>query len=60
MSNIDEYAAVVAAVRKTIDQDQYPISPRLGPLKVALAKLDPACCAETDYPTIAAAGSANV
>lgn len=38
----DEYAAVVAAVRKTIDEDKYPMSPRLGPLKAAPAKLDPA------------------
>ena len=38
----DEYAAVVAAVRKVLDLDKYPMSPRLGPLKGALAKLDPA------------------
>jgi hypothetical protein len=37
----DEYAAVVAAVRKTIDQDKYPMSPRLAPSKAVLAKLDP-------------------
>lgn len=27
-------------VRKAIDQDRYPMSPRLAPLKAALAKLD--------------------
>ena len=37
----DEYAVVVAAVRKVLDLDKYPMSPRLGPLKAALAKLDP-------------------
>jgi hypothetical protein len=38
----DEHAAVTAAVRRTIDQDRYPHSPRLKPLRAALAKLDPA------------------
>ena len=37
----DEYAAVLAAVRKALDEDKYPMSPRLAPLKAALAKLDP-------------------
>jgi len=37
----DEHAAVTAAVRRTIDDDKYPRSPRLAPLKSALAKLDP-------------------
>ena len=37
----DEYAVVVAAVRKVLDLDKYPMSPRLGPLKAALAKVDP-------------------
>ena len=44
--NIDlpdnECAAVVAAVRKVLDEDKYPMSRRLGPLKAALEKLDPA------------------
>ena len=38
----DEHAAVTAAVRRTIDEDRYPHSPRLAPLRAALAKLDPA------------------
>lgn len=46
MPNIDlpdnRYAAVVAAVRKVLDEDKYPMSPRPGPLKAALEKLDPA------------------
>jgi hypothetical protein len=37
----EEHAAVVAALRKLIDQDRFPLSPRLKPLKSALAKLDP-------------------
>ena len=36
-----ELAAVVAALRKLIDDDKFPHSPRLKPLKSALAKLDP-------------------
>jgi hypothetical protein len=38
----DEHAAVTAAVRRSIAEDKYPMSPRLAPLKSALAKLDPA------------------
>jgi hypothetical protein len=37
----EEHAAVTAAVRRTINEDKYPLSPRLAPLKSALAKLDP-------------------
>jgi hypothetical protein len=37
----EEHAAVTAAVRRTIADDKYPLSPRLAPLKAALAKLDP-------------------
>jgi transcriptional regulator with XRE-family HTH domain len=36
-----ERAALIAAVRRTIDEDRYPHSPLMGPLKGALAKLDP-------------------
>lgn len=38
----DERAAIVKALRQTIDNDRYPLSPRLKPFKGALAKLDPA------------------
>lgn len=38
----DEHAALAAAARRVIDEDRYPMSPRLRPLKSALAKLDPA------------------
>jgi hypothetical protein len=37
----DEHSAVVAALRKLIDDDKFPFSRRLKPLKSALAKLDP-------------------
>jgi hypothetical protein len=37
----EEQAAVAAALRKLIAEDKFPYSPRLKPLKSALAKLDP-------------------
>jgi hypothetical protein len=37
----DETVALVQLLRRTIDEDRYPRSPRLTPLKVILAKLDP-------------------
>lgn len=36
----EELAAVSAALQKLIDDDRFPYSPRLKPLKAALAKLD--------------------
>jgi hypothetical protein len=38
----DELAALTASARRNIDADRYPLSPRLGPLRAVLAKLDPA------------------
>ena len=38
----EELAALTALARKAIVDDRYPHSPRLAPLKSALAKLDPA------------------
>ena len=38
----DEHAAVTRAVRRTFEEDRYPLAPRLAPLRSALAKLDPA------------------
>jgi hypothetical protein len=38
----DEFAAVTAAVRRTIENDRFPRAPRLDPLRSALAKLEPA------------------
>ena len=37
----DETVALVALLRRAIDEDRYPLSPRLAPLKAILAKLDP-------------------
>jgi hypothetical protein len=37
----DEHEAVAKALRKLIDDDRFPLSPRLRPLKSALAKLAP-------------------
>jgi hypothetical protein len=37
----EKHAAVLAAVRKVIDTDRFPLSPRLKPLKSALTKLAP-------------------
>ncbi len=36
----DETAALARLLRRTIDEDRYPLSPRLAPLKAILAKLD--------------------
>jgi len=38
----EEPAAIAAALRRVIMEDRYPRSPRLWPLRAALAKLDPA------------------
>jgi len=38
----DEREAVIAAIKEKLDRDRYPLSPRLAPLRTALAKLDPA------------------
>jgi len=37
----DETAALVRLLRHAIDEDRYPQSPRLAPLRAILAKLDP-------------------
>ena len=36
----DELAAVVAALRRLIDEDKYPHAPRLDPLRAAMAQLE--------------------
>jgi hypothetical protein len=35
----DELAALIAALRRVIDEDRFPLSPRLDVLKAALGKL---------------------
>ena len=37
----DETAALARLLRHTIDEERYPLSPRLAPLKAILAKLQP-------------------
>jgi hypothetical protein len=36
----DEHVAITALVHRSMADDRYPLSPRLGPMKSALAKLD--------------------
>jgi hypothetical protein len=38
----DELAAVVAALRRLIEDDKFPHAPRLDPLRAALGKLEAA------------------
>jgi hypothetical protein len=40
-----EHAALVALIRRAIEEDRFPRAPRLDPLRSALAKLDPAAAA---------------
>jgi hypothetical protein len=37
----DERRALIALLRRTLDETRYPLAPRLDPLKAILAKLDP-------------------
>jgi hypothetical protein len=37
----DEAAALAQLLRRTINDDPYPLSPRLAPLKAILEKLNP-------------------
>ena len=37
----DEKPALVALLKRAIDGDRYPLSPRIGTLRGILAKLDP-------------------
>ena len=45
----DEKVALAALIKRTIEDDRYPLSPRLRPLKGILAKLEPRAAAEP-YP----------
>ena len=38
----DEKTALAALLKRTIDDDRYPLSPRIGQLRGILAKLEPA------------------
>ena len=37
----DEVRLLIRLLRRAIDEDRYPMAPRLAPLKAILAKLDP-------------------
>jgi hypothetical protein len=37
----EEAEALTTCLRRTIQDDSYPVAPRLGPLKNVLLKLDP-------------------
>jgi hypothetical protein len=37
-----EHSALVALIRRAVEEDPFPRAPRLDPLRSALAKLDPA------------------
>jgi hypothetical protein len=38
----EEHAAIMAAIRRAVEDDKFPHAPRLDPLRSALAKLDKA------------------
>jgi len=46
----DEHAALVRLVRKALDTDRYPLSPRLYPLRSILEKLEPQRVSEATPP----------
>jgi hypothetical protein len=46
----DELAAVVAALRRLVDEDKFPHARRLDALRVALGKLEATTAARTDQP----------
>jgi hypothetical protein len=46
----DERAALVRLIRRALDDDRYPLSPRLDPLKSILAKLDEPAAPPPDLP----------
>jgi hypothetical protein len=56
----EEHAAVTAALCKLIDQDRFPLSPRLKPLKSALAKLAPPKPKAPQLPPVAGASEAAI
>jgi len=56
----EEQTAVVAALRRLIDEDKFPFSPRLKPLKSALAKLAPPKAKAAPKPPIAGASEAAI
>jgi hypothetical protein len=56
----EEHAAFVTALRKLIDEDRFPYSPRLKPFKSALAKLATPPVKPVRKPPIAGASKAAI
>jgi hypothetical protein len=48
----DEKTALTALLRRTIADDRYPLSPRIGTLRGILAKLEPAKQARPPLPPL--------
>ena len=49
----DELAAVTAAIKRSIEEDHFPLARHLDLLRSALAKLDPAAAAQLRRPPAA-------
>ena len=50
----DEKTALAALLKRTIDADRYPLSPRIGQLRGILAKLEPPKPAPAPLPPLKA------
>jgi hypothetical protein len=50
----DEKTVLTALLRRTIDDDRYPLSPRIGVLRGILAKLEPTKPAPSRVPLLKA------
>jgi len=48
----DEKTALTALLKRTIDADRYPLSPRIGQLRGILAKLEPPRSAPPPLPPL--------
>jgi hypothetical protein len=46
----DELAALIAAIRRAVEDDRYPRAPRLDPLRAALARFEAAALEPTPQP----------
>jgi hypothetical protein len=48
----EEKAALAALLKRTIDADRYPLSPRINQLRAILAKLEPPKPAPAPFPPL--------
>jgi len=53
----DEVAALARLLRQAIDNDRFPLSPRLAPLKTILAELEPPAPQPEPLPPLPPAGA---